>query len=647
MKTLVQQFIPTHYSLSLFPTLEAPFIYQGHVSITLQQQKNSSSLAFASSTATSSQIILNAKELQIHSASLALIREEGDGAPLQNIPPRLQATSITYDKQDETVTLAFGQDILILNGCLGVLHVEFEGIHNDQMCGFYRSSYKTAPQGEKEFMVSSHFEPADARRAFPCIDEPMMKATFDVSLHVPNGYVGLSNMPVVSQKEVKINDAATGVSVTLQKISFATTPLMSTYLLAFVVGKNLEYVEQIANLPNSNSKIPCRVYTVPGKKNEGLYSVDLACRVVEFFSSYFNIDYPLPKMDLVGIPDFPIGAMENFGLLTFRVDRLLFNKSVGSSESMVRVSYIIAHEIAHQWFGNLTTMKWWDELWLKEGFATFVGWLAIDHLFPEWDVLGLFLARETVKGLALDSLEASHPVRVDVSNPSEVSEIFDHISYCKGASIIRMLECFLGRDIFAKGVCKYLKDHSWSNADGKDLWRALDAASSGSINVETLMTNWTDEMGFPLLEVVSQEYDNVNGEMVVEIKQSRFVANGNSEKNQTIWHVPIGVYTYSPTATTSTYILFDSKQAKIRFPYTPSPSSLWKFNVDCAGFYYSLYQPQHYDLLAQCIEKNSSCLSGKDKFGLLNELYFLLKGYRISLISYLSFVKCFKHEADY
>jgi aminopeptidase 2 len=638
MKIILQPIRPTHYALTLFPTLKAPFIYQGHVSITFQ--------SVANGLAPSNQIVLNSKDLKVHSASLAFI-SKGEPVSSSHSNPRLQATSIIYNTQDETVTLKFGQDIIIAKDDLAILHVEFEGTHNDQMCGFYRSSY-TLKTGEKEFMLSSHFEPADARRAFPCIDEPMMKATFDVTLHAPaNGYVCLSNMPVVNQKEVKIVDAATGHAVNLQKYCFATTPLMSTYLLAFVVGK-LEYVEQTAHLPNTSQEIPCRVYTVPGKRDEGLYSVDLACRVVEFFSSYFKIDYPLPKMDLVGIPDFPIGAMENFGLLTFRLDRLLFNESTGSSESKIRISYIVAHEIAHQWFGNLTTMKWWDELWLKEGFATFVGWLAIDHLFPDWDVFTLFLSRETVKGLALDALQASHPVRVDVSNPAEVGEIFDAISYCKGASIIRMLECYLGREVFAKGVCEYLKENLWSNADGNDLWRALNAASSGRIKVEEFMKNWTDEMGFPLLEVISEEYDSAAQEMVVEIRQSRFISSGdNSNDSQTVWNIPIGLYTYSPSASKSTYILFDSKQGKIRFPFQASPTSFWKFNADSAGFYYSFYLPQHYELLANSIERDPSCLSSKDKYGLLNETYYLLKTYRMTLSSYLVFLKCFKTESDF
>jgi aminopeptidase 2 len=281
--------------------------------------------------------------------------------------------------------------------------------------------------------------------------QPNLKATFDVTLIVPENRTALSNMPVV--KDVKL-EANTG----LKSVSFATTPIMSTYLLAMCVGE-FEYLEAVATptSPASAKPIICRTYTLPSQKELGRFGLEVCVKTLEFFSKYFDVVYPLPKMDMIAIPDFGAGAMENWGLVTYRETALLYDPVKSSAKAKERVAYVVGHELAHQWFGNLVTMDWWSELWLNEGFATFVGWLAVDHIFPEWNVFTSFLIGDYARGVGLDALRSSHPIEVEVNSAAEIGQIFDAISYSKGASVIRMLNDSLGGPVFAKGVSAYLK----------------------------------------------------------------------------------------------------------------------------------------------------------------------------------------------
>ena len=283
-----------------------------------------------------------------------------------------------------------------------VLKCDFKGIHNDKMAGFYRSGYKDE-NGVKKFMVVTQFEATDARRCFPCFDEPNLKATFQVIINVDSGLCALSNMPIIAEKEVIIDQK------TKKQFVFDTTPIMSTYLLAMAVGE-FDFIESraIPKSPVGSKPIDVRVYTLKGQSEQGEFGLDVAVKTLEFFSSYFDIAYPLPKMDLIAIPDFAAGAMENWGLVTYREIYLLYDENTTSSSVKQRIAYVVGHELAHQWFGNLVTMDWWSELWLNEGFATFVGWMAVDNLFPEWKVWTQFVTNDYSNGLALDCLRSSH-----------------------------------------------------------------------------------------------------------------------------------------------------------------------------------------------------------------------------------------------
>ena len=340
-----------------------------------------------------------------------------------------------------------------------VLSIRYAGIMNNSMAGFYRSKYKptvtpakSVPMdGEHHVMFSTQFESSDARRALPCFDEPNLKATFDVSIEIPEDQTALSNMP---EKEVKQGKPG------LKKVVFERTPVMSTYLLAWAFG-DFEYVEGFTQREYQGKQLPCRVYTTRGLKEQGRFAIENCHQVVDYFSKIFKIDYPLPKMDLLAVHEFSHGAMENWGLVTYRTTAVLFDEKQSDAKYKNRVAYVVAHELAHQWFGNLVTMDWWSELWLNEGFATWVGWLAIDHLYPEHEVWSQFVTEAVQTAQNLDSLRASHPIEVPVRDALEVDQIFDAISYLKGSSVIRMLSGHLGVETFLEGVSAYLKKHAY------------------------------------------------------------------------------------------------------------------------------------------------------------------------------------------
>jgi aminopeptidase 2 len=404
---------PINYNITIVPALDT-FKYSGQASVSLSVLEPTNTIS------------ANVKEVTVSNVCVTVLQFKGHD--LSQWPkdtktgrPSIQANNITYDKEFQTVTFKFDHEIPA--GTNIMLHMDFEGIHNDQMAGFYRSGY-TDSNTEKKYLAITQFESTDARRCFPCWDEPNLKATFDVTLVVPKYTTALSNMNVIEESDIVVGDK------TLNCVKFATTPIMSTYLLAFCVGE-FEYSEAVATptKPVGAKPIVCRTYTLKGQKEQGKFALGVCTKTLEFFTEYFDVAYPLPKMDMIAIPDFGAGAMENWGLVTYRENAMLFDPAKSSVEGKQRVAYVVGHELAHQWFGNLVTMDWWNELWLNEGFATFVGWLAVDHIFPEWDIFVAFLLDDYEKGIELDCLRSSHPIEVDVKSPSEVEQIFDAVFF--------------------------------------------------------------------------------------------------------------------------------------------------------------------------------------------------------------------------
>ncbi|KAJ3017799.1 Aminopeptidase 2 mitochondrial [Thoreauomyces humboldtii] len=610
---------PTHYRVEITPDL-VKFEFKGIVDVHLNIVEKTST------------IVCNANQLSVHKAVITSTHLKAESTQT--------ATKITLDEKAETVTFEF--DNALEAGATAVLHIEYSGIHNDKMTGFYRTGYKNAA-GEKSYMVVTQFEATDCRRALPSWDEPNLKATFDVVLNIESKLTALSNMNQTNEKEVKVDGKA------LKAVSFATTPIMSTYLLAFVVG-DLEYIETTSSpkAPADAKDLVVRVYTLPGQKEQGRFALEVCARILEYFSEYYDVAYPLPKMDLIAVPDFGAGAMENWGLVTYREIYLLFDEKSSSAAVKQQIAYVVGHELAHQWFGNLVTMDWWSELWLNEGFATFVGWMATDNLFPEWKIWTQFITDNYSDGKDLDALRSSHPIDVDVKSPSEILQIFDAISYCKGASVIRMLNTFLGQETFQKGIRAYLKKHQFTNATTHDLWNALSEASGQ--DVASFMQPWTRDVGYPLVTVVDEKFDEAKGELTLRLKQDRYLSSGDltaeEELKGTVWWVPLVITTHLAPREATHHILSE-KEASVTFPYSKAQGAFWKLNFDTTGFYRVRLSEEQLRSLGAVIKADPTALTTEDMLGVLGDAFALAFSGHGSTAAALELMKSFEAVDDY
>ena len=456
--------LPTAYELKITPDL-ANFTFGGEVDIAIEVLSPTSS------------ITLNAIELDISEARIG-----PKAGPAQN-------GEVTYDVPAETATIAFPSEI---EPGPATLSLTFTGTLNDRLRGFYRSRYLDKG-GNERYLASTQFEPTDARRALPCWDEPSLKATFAVTLVVPSALAAISNMPEESPVRSEGEDNGT------KTVRFATTPPMSTYLLAFAVG-DMKCVQE-----RSKSGTLMRIWATSGNEDRGRYALDVSLRLLDYFNDYFGIPYPLPKLDHLAIPDFAAGAMENWGCITYREPTLLVDENSSSAGTRQLVAEIVSHEMAHMWFGDLVTMAWWNDLWLNESFASWMGDKAVDALYPEWDKWNQFLVDDTGRALRLDGLKNSHPIEQAVDDPAEIGQLFDAISYSKGASVIRMLEAYIGEDSFRAGINSYLQKHSHGNATTSDLWSSLGEASGQPVG--EIMDSWTKQTGYPFVEIAVNRGD--------------------------------------------------------------------------------------------------------------------------------------------
>jgi aminopeptidase N len=487
---------PSHYDLSISSLQFKDWTYQGNVTINISVAQPTK------------EIVLNSLELKLHNAKVTVEHTKASQS--------IETTAFSYDEKKQRVTVSFPEEIPASQKA--TLNISFEGIINNDMAGFYRSKYKpvvpaaaSVPKDDTfHYMFSTQFEACDARRAFPCFDEPRLKASFDFEIEIPEDQVALSNMPV--QSTTKTKDG-------WQLVKFEKTPVMSTYLLAWAVG-DFEYVEAFTDRRYNGKQIPVRVYTTRGLKEQGRWALEHAPKIIDYFSEVFDIDYPLPKSDLIAVHEFTHGAMENWGLVTYRTTQVLFDEKTSDPRFKNDIAYVVAHELAHQWFGNLVTMDWWDELWLNEGFATWVGWLAVDHLHPEWQVWAQFVNEGMEGAFRLDGIRASHPIHVPVRDALDINQIFDSISYLKGCSVIRMLANHLGVETFLKGVSNYLKAHAYGNAKTKALWDALSEQSGQDVNA--LMHPWISKIGHPVLTVAEEPGQ-------ISVTQSRFLSTGDAK----------------------------------------------------------------------------------------------------------------------
>ncbi|PLB39847.1 M1 family metallopeptidase [Aspergillus candidus] len=552
---------PVHYDLTLEPNFET-FKYDGTVVIDLEVAQDTTSIA------------LNANELDIQNAVVS-----AQGAVVTSSP------EIAVDAESQVATIRFAETIPA--GVAAQLKLTFTGILNDNMAGFYRSSYKL-PSGETKYLASTQMEPTDARRAFPCFDEPALKAKFTVTLIADKDMTCLGNMDVASE---------TAVGQTKKAVRFNTSPLMSTYLVAFIVG-HMNYIESTA------FRVPIRVYATPDQDIEhGRFSLDLAARTLAFYEKAFDSDFPLPKMDMVAVPDFSAGAMENWGLITYRIVDVLLDEKTSGASRKERIAETVQHELAHQWFGNLVTMDFWDGLWLNEGFATWMSWYSCNSFYPEWKVWQTYVIDNLQSALSLDSLRSSHPIEVPVKRADEINQIFDAISYSKGSSVLRMISKYLGEETFLQGVRDYIKKHAYGNTETGDLWAALAAASGKP--VEQVMDIWTKNVGFPVVSVTEDPATST-----IRVRQNRFLRTGDvrPEEDTTLFPVMLGLRTQNGVD--------EDTMLRDREAAFPVPNlDFFKLNADHSALYRASYTPERLTKLGQAAARG--LLTVEDRAGMI------------------------------
>jgi len=455
------------------------------------------------------------------------------------------------------------------------LYIKYNATLTDSLRGLYRSSYKEPETGQTKWIALTQFEPTDARSAFPCFDEPALKARWTIWMTISNEYKSLSNM-----LERSIDSTSSSSTSTTQLVKYETSPIMSTYLICMVIHQFDHQKDEI--LLEDGKTITIRIWYPPHLVNGASYPLSVAKNVTIFYNKYFDINYPLSKMDLIGVPDFSAGAMENWGLITFRNTDLSFDPSTGSIESKERVAEVVAHEIAHQWFGNLVTMKWWNDLWLNEGFATFMSYKAIQNSVPDFDTSFYFLFSEKQVGENLDSRSSTHSISNNYTSVMDIEASFDGITYSKGASVISMLESILqiqDTDYFQIGIRNYLKKYSYSNAATNDLWDCLSAAAGDKqvVPADVFMKSWVSTPGFPVINV---EYrDNV-----FHLSQKRYII-GSTDDAGSIWPISLEAQDFCGTNTQ----LFDKKSLEIKESTSSDCLGLFLLNPQAKGFYRVFY----------------------------------------------------------
>uniref|UniRef100_A0A8C5HW04 Aminopeptidase n=1 Tax=Gouania willdenowi TaxID=441366 RepID=A0A8C5HW04_GOUWI len=562
---------PVHYDLSIHPNLTS-LDFTGVVSIELDVHEDTSV------------VILHAKQLQI--SNVLLVTPEGT-KPLQVLeyPPSHQ--------------LALLSDSALKKGVKYEVQLEFAANLSESFHGFYRSSYHTT-SGELRTVASTQFEATYARGAFPCFDEPAFKANYTLRIIREPRHITISNMPKVKTVEVQGG---------LLEDHFDTTVKMSTYLVAYIVSDFLSVIPDIRGTIS--------VYAVPEKIEQTTFALDAAVKLLDFYDDYFDIPYPLPKQDLAAIPDFQSGAMENWGLTTYRETALLFDPQKSSASDKLGITKIIAHELAHQWFGNLVTMEWWDDLWLNEGFAKFMEFISVDATYPELQVDDVFLDK-CFEAMEVDSLSSTHPISTSVENPAQIQEMFDDVSYDKGACILNMLRDYLSPTVFEIGIIRYLKRFSYQNTVNSNLWESLTNVTE--LDIKGIMDTWTLQEGFPLVTV------EVRGREV-RLSQERYLKTDDpSLTDGFLWQIPL-TYRTSSSTTIHRFLL----TAKSDVLYLPEEVEWVKFNVDMSGYYMVHYAGDGWSPIIKLLQHNHTAVSSNDRASLIHNIFQLVSVGKVRL----------------
>ncbi|EEZ99339.1 aminopeptidase N-like protein [Tribolium castaneum] len=538
---------PTHYRIQVRPFF-SNLTFDGTVTITMHVKEQTD------------QIIFNVKDIEIDKQSVK-VRSVKSNTPLgisrQDYVPGERYKIVLDSSLDKNI--------------MYTLELTYVGHLNNHLQGFYRSQYDE--NNSVKYLASTQFSPTDARRAFPCFDEPSFKANFSLIVGRPSNMSSLANMPLIKSDS--------------DWDYYETTPKMSPYLVAFVVSNLQAY--------GSSDKL-IKVWTRETLRIQARYAAEFAPKVLHYFENYFNIAFPLPKIDIVAIPDFGYNAMENWGLITFRESSLLYNTDEPDVDTKRTIATILSHELGHQWFGNLVTPKWWNDLWLKEGFATYLQYLGADFAEPSWNIKEEFIFSETARAFALDALQSSRPISYEVKNSRQIRQTFDELSYAKGASVVRMMNNFLGEDAFKTGLINYLRKYEYSNGDRDDLFGALTevahrkGALEPSVTVKDVMDSWTKQPGFPVITAIR---DPANKKLI--LSQKRFLFTDNHNDSST-WWVPVSVTTNGGNFETQpTVWLKNEPMVTINLN-----TSLWYLiNINQTGYYIVNYDEANWRSLTR------------------------------------------------
>ena len=576
---------PSRYDIRLTPDLTA-FTFSGDeaVSVTVNEA--------------TAQIVLNALELEIDSASVERGAEK-------------RAGEVSLDARTERATIRFPK---ALERGEWTLKLAFRGILNDKLHGFYRSQYDDE-HGRTHRVATTQFESTDARRAFPCWDEPELKARFKITLVVDENLAAISNAG---------EQSVTRLGGGKKAVVFKETISMSTYLVAFIVGE-FEATEPV------DAGTPLRVAHVPGKAGLTDYAKQIGTFSLKFFADYYGLPYPGDKVDLIAIPDFASGAMENLGAITFRETALLVDEKTASRSELERVADVVSHENAHMWFGDLVTMKWWNGIWLNEAFATFMEMLAVDRWKPHWKRWESFSVSRA-SAMAIDGLRSTRSVEFTVRSPEDARAMFDVLTYEKGAAVLRMLEQYMGAEEFRKGIALYLSKHKYANAETTDLWDAIEESSREPIR--KLMDSWIFQPGFPIVGA-----DRGSDGKSLKLTQRRFFYLRDGDACEQLWHVPVMVRAKTEKGVSTHKLLMTEREASLDF----DDRLEWAIvNEGGHGFYRVSYGPAMLDALTRSLREFQPI----ERFGLVSDTWAAIVSGLQPLSAFVKMARLFTAETD-
>ncbi len=613
---LPKDVVPTEYSVRIVPDVDN-FTFAGSETVKLNVRSPVH------------QLVLNALELKIDAASV-------DGK-------ELPASAIKIDDEKELLMLALPSELATGDHTLAL---RFTGKINKQGLGLFYMHYQEHGSSARKVMLGTQFEATDARRFFPCWDEPAFRARFQLTAVVPENWLAVSNMPIeieaplngrdvpLARPQSRVSSGAPGARALpsqsgMKEVRFAATPPMSSYLNVFVAGE-LDLIESRVG------PTQIRVIATKGKSELGRYALEASAQILQYYNDYFGVPYPLPKLDQIALPGGFGGAMENWGGITYFESALLFDPKNSSAETKQNIYEVLAHEMAHMWFGDLVTMAWWDNLWLNEGFASWMGSKCTARFNPQWEV---WLARELPRdptrrtGIAKeaamegDARSTTHPIQQPVATEAEANSSFDDITYKKGQSFLRMLETFLGQDVFRDGIRRYIAAHKYSNTTTADLWNALSETSKNPVG--EIAAGWTEQPGFPIVNV-KREADNK-----IRLIQERFTVNYENAPSL-LWKIPL---TYSVVGEAPATLLMTGKTATLE---KVAADRALKFNVNGAGNYRVEYDEPCWKLLVAALPK----LGVEDRVNLLSDAWALAQADRAPVSLYFGLVEKLPASTD-